>query len=266
VAKISVIIPTYNRCDKLKTSIKSVLAQTYMDFELLIVDDGSTDDTQVMVESMQDARIRYIKLQQNMGASAARNEGVQQASSDIIAFHDSDDIWRPQKLEKQMAYWQEHPEFSMIYSPYLWHGEESVIRMPYEGQEGLEGDIFPWLFLRNTVGTPTMLMRKACFQEAGGFDVSLRCLEDWEFVLRFAKLFLVGFVDEVLVDAYYSGGGVSTAAGAHFETRCRMIVENREYLVQNDLFDMVVKELLKSAERVGMLEEVKRLLMILLQA
>ena len=100
--KISVIIPTYNRAKELKRSVESVLAQTYDNFELIIVDDGSKDNTQEVIASIPDERIRYIKLEQNRGAAGARNEGVRASKCDLIAFQDSDDIWREEKLERQM--------------------------------------------------------------------------------------------------------------------------------------------------------------------
>lgn len=142
--RISVIIPTYNRCDKLQKSIDSVLRQTYSNIEVLIVDDGSTDNTENLVCNISDKRVRYIKLEKNQGVANARNEGVLHATSELIAFHDSDDLWRPEKLEKQMEYWKNHPKFAMVYCAYQYHNEKKEInrRFPSEDREGVEGDIF----------------------------------------------------------------------------------------------------------------------------
>ena len=112
--KVSIIIPTYNRADVLVTSIQSVLQQSYTDFELLIVDDGSTDNTDIVVESIHDDRIRYLKMPENKGVAAARNEGIRQAKYDYIAFQDSDDHWKPEKLEKQMACLTQKPACSTV--------------------------------------------------------------------------------------------------------------------------------------------------------
>lgn len=260
--KVSVIIPTYNRADKVKKSINSVLQQTYSDFELLVVDDGSTDDTQAVVEAIPDSRIRYIKLAENKGASVARNEGVKRASCSLIAFQDSDDYWHPDKLEKQMLYWQEHPDYAMVYCPYIMHMAEKVLTVPGKDWEGLEGNIFPWLLLRNSIGTPTMLMKKECFLELGGFDSTLHSLEDWDFALRFADRYAIGYVDEPLVDAHYSAGGISSGNGAYYESRCRLIAQYKERLMQYDLFDPAVNELFQIAQQNGVLDAVKKMLML----
>ncbi len=263
--KVSVIIPTYNRASKITASINSVLQQTYSELELLIVDDGSTDNTQEVIEAIADSRVRYIKLPQNMGASGARNAGVAYAESDIIAFEDSDDLWRPEKLEKQMDYWQQHPEFSMIYCPYHMHGQEGLYRVPDKDWKGeFEGDIFPWLLMRNTVGTPTMLMYKDAFVDVGGFDTSLRAMEDWEFAVRFAEKYMVGYVDEVLVDAFESAGGVSSGTSAYYESRCKMIATYKNELQQYGIFDAVVNDLFQRAQSSSTLESVKKMLLLFL--
>lgn len=262
--KISVIIPTYNRSQKLKESITSVLRQSYTDFEILIVDDGSEDDTEEVVEAIQDKRIRYIKLPVNQGVSAARNEGVRQAMNPLIAFHDSDDIWRPDKLAKQMAYWQQHPEYSMIYCAYLMHNGKEEWKVPGEAAEGLEGKIFPRLLLRNSVGAPTMLLKRKCFLEAGGFDISLKSLEDWDFTLRFSEKFSIGYVNEILVDAYYSMGGISSGVSAYYKSRCMLIARYREEMIARGIFDLSVTDLFRRAEKSGMLEEVKKMLLLFL--
>ena len=105
---ISIVMPTYNRAYIIDSSIKSVLAQTYSDFELIIVDDGSTDDTEKVIKSFNDKRIRYIKLEKNSGASHARNIGIENAKGEYITFHDSDDTMASTKLEEQYNYMKEN--------------------------------------------------------------------------------------------------------------------------------------------------------------
>ncbi len=263
--KVSIIIPTYNRSAKLKKSIESVLQQSYTNFELLIVDDASTDDTQEMVEAISDKRIRYIKQTVNGGASAARNEGVRQADAPLIAFQDSDDIWKPEKLEKQMAYWQEHPEYAMIYCAYKKYIDGQEIVVPNASWHGsLEGKLFSWLAQRNSIGAPTMLVKRECFLEAGGFDTGLRALEDWDFALRFSIKYAIGYVDEPLVDSYDSFGCVSSAVSACYESRCRMIYRYNQNMSTDCVFYFVVNDLFQRAEQRGALEEVKGLLMLCL--
>lgn len=265
--KISVIIPTYNRADVLERAVRSVLQQTYDNLEVIIVDDCSTDNTEQVVCQMKDERIRYVKQISNGGPSVARNTGVAHATAEIIAFQDSDDYWHPDKLEKQMCYWDEHSDYGMIYSYYMLHrvnGE--AVAVPYEETWGeLEGDIFRTLLLNNTVGTPTMLMRKACFEQINGFDAELGCLEDWDFALRFAEHYKIGLVQDILVDAYQSFGGVSSNVSSFYNTRCKMIVRYKEQLLARGMFDMAVGDLFVRAQNAGMLEPVKKMLMVYLQ-
>lgn len=264
--KISVIIPTYNRSKQIKKSIESVLRQSYADFEVLIVDDASTDDTQAVVEAIPDKRIRYIKLETNQGAAGARNEGVRQAQGSIIAFQDSDDVWRPEKLERQLAYWQAHPEYAMIYCSYRKYMQyQESFDVPNVNWVGeLEGSLFSWIAQRNSVGAPTMLVKKDCFLEVGGFATDFSALEDWDFVLRFSAIYLIGYVDEILVDSYESPDGISSGVAAYFEGRCRMIVKNRELLLREGVFDAAVQNLFARAEQRGLLKEVKEMLMLYL--
>ncbi|MCM1326529.1 MAG: glycosyltransferase [Bacteroidales bacterium] len=264
--KVSIIIPTYNRSAKLKKSIEGILRQSYENFELLVVDDASTDDTQAVVEAIADERIRYIRQAVNGGASAARNEGVRQADAPLIAFQDSDDIWKSEKLEKQMAYWQEHPEYAMIYCAYKKYMDGQEIVVPNAAWRGsLEGKLFPWLAQRNSIGAPTMLMRKECFLEAGSFDTDLRALEDWDFALRFSLKYDIGYVDEPLVDSYDSPDGVSSGGSAYYESRCKMIGRYKEQMLAEGVFDFVVNDLFQRAQQRGALEEVKKLLMLCLK-
>ena len=116
---VSIIIPTYNREQLLGRAIKSVLAQTYQDFELIIVDDGSTDNTERLVKSFNSEKTRYIRHRKNKGPAAARNTGIRSAKGDYIAFQDSDDEWMPEKLEKQMrAFTTAPPEVGVVYTSY----------------------------------------------------------------------------------------------------------------------------------------------------
>lgn len=261
--KISVIIPTYNRADKIEKAVRSVLDQTYSNVEVLVIDDASTDNTRDVVESIQDRRIRYIRMEQNGGASAARNAGVSCADTEWIAFHDSDDVWRVDKLEKQINYKRSHSECDLIYSAYAMHfadGKELVV--PNDSMVGkLEGDIFETLLQNNTIGAPTILIRKSVFKEQEGFDTSFKCLEDWDFVLRVSRGHRIGYVNEVLIDAYQTAGGVSSNISAFYNCRCRMIAQNKEELLKRGIFDSVVTSLLEKAQAIGILEIVQKMLM-----
>ena len=259
--KVSVIIPTYNRAHTIEKSVRSVLAQTYEDLEVIIVDDASTDDTDKIVNSFGDTRVVYHKLPYNKGASGARNEGVKLAGSRIIAFHDSDDIWRPQKLEKQISYLDLHPEFDMIYGKMMIHSEEKSYEFPNDAICGdLEGNLYPWLLRRNTIGAPTMLIKKDSFEEIGGFDDSLRCIEDWEFVIRFSQKHKIGFLDDILIDSYLSEWGVSRNKAAYYETRCKIITLHKQNMERLDIFDEIVMDVFSRAEKSNILPQVQKML------
>lgn len=268
--KISVVIPTYNRMNEITKSVDSVVNQTLQPDEIIIVDDGSVDDTEFVINnyinSNPNSNIRYFK-KENGGASSARNYGIMKASNSIIAFHDSDDIWRSNKLEVQMEYWNSHPEYSMIYCAFTTHYDDHKdITHPNDAVWGnLEGDIQSTLLVNNTIGAPTILAYKDALIACGMFDESLRCLEDWEMVIRFAQKYQIGYVNEILVDAYQHFMGVSSNTASFYEIQCRIIAQNKDYLITNNLFDKVVSTLFSRAQKTGCLPEVQKILMIYLR-
>lgn len=260
--KISVIIPTYNREKTIERAVRSVLEQTYTDFELLVIDDGSTDGTESLIEKIIDERIRYIKLKENGGPSNARNAGVRLAEGEWVAFQDSDDFWYPDKLEKQLAYAETHPEYDLVYCSYRVFSGERSFTVPMEPyQDILEGKMTCALLKQNSIGTPTMLVKKDKFLETGGFRTDYRALEDWEFAVRFSKEHLIGFVPDVLMEAYLLNGGVSSDLGAYFESRCKMLAENRRTLEEAGMLNDVMLDILKKAQDRGHLEAVKIIMM-----
>lgn len=128
---VSIILPTYNRADKLGDAIGSVLAQNYETFELLVIDDGSTDQTETLINSYEDKRVRYYRMEKNSGQSKARNVGMQMAKYDYLAFEDSDDMWRQGKLEAQMdTMLHADPDIGMVYHKFRydlggWKGNDT---------------------------------------------------------------------------------------------------------------------------------------------
>ena len=252
---ISVIIPAWNRAHIIGNAIKSVLEQTYPFRELIVVDDASSDNTEEVVRSFADERIVYHRQAVNGGAAAARNAGVNLASSGIIAFLDSDDIWLPEKLEKQMAYWELHPDYSMIYSRFHYRADSEDGYAPFEGLEDrkMEGDLYLELLEKNVIGTPTMLVDRACFLECGAFDVSLRSLEDWEFAVRFAKDYLIGFVNESLTECYIEKAtSISANMEEHLRVRFKMLKDHRAFLEQNGKLEYLIVGLFSVAQKAGL--------------
>ena len=250
---ISVIIPTYNRAHLIERSIKSVLNQTYRDFELLIIDDGSTDNTEEVVAQFEDERIRYIKCEQNGGASKARNRGIAEARYEYIAFQDSDDEWHADKLEKQMKAMQEAAEdVGLVYCEYFYHGLNGVEdywpdrKIPLEEKSGY---IFPRLLKGNLVGTPTMLVKRECFERVGVFNENFPCFEDWELVLRIARLYHVVLVPERLLEVYATWTSVTNNLDGYFKTKCILAGVYKADLLKYNLFDEVVGEILNESQK-----------------
>lgn len=261
--KVSVVIPTYNRAAVLANSIDSVLAQSYQDFELIIVDDGSIDDTASVVKRyLSDERIKYIPLEKNAGVSNARNVGVENASGEWIAFHDSDDCWRSCKLEKQLAYLDENPKCGMLFSAYEFHmpNQDEPIKVPAGVHEG---NLLDSLLIRNRVGAPTVLVNRKLFMELGGFDLSYPALEDWDFAIKVAMVTEIGYIDEVLVDAHYSEGSISRSVINYYQARCMLIAAYKTELEKRKLFDYAVMEMFQSisGQEPDTIDLVKKMLM-----
>jgi lipopolysaccharide biosynthesis glycosyltransferase len=259
---VSVIIPTYNRADMITESVKSVLNQTYADFELLVVDDGSTDDTKQVVESIRDERIRYIAMPENGGAGAARNEGIRQAKYDYIAFQDSDDYWLPEKLEKQMKLLAQHPEAGLVYCAYecrLSNGAVQIVPSREILMNEKSGHIYEYMLERNTIGAPTVLMRRECLEKTGIFNEKLSALEDWELFLRISKEYEIAYLDEALVKVHPQNDGVSLNVAGYFEARCYMVALHKEDLLQLGIFNDVVENILNMAKDCNVLAQVMEL-------
>ena len=238
---VSVIIPTYNRGNVIYQSINSVLWQTYREIEVIIVDDGSTDNTEDVVRNIiKDNRIKYIKLEINKGQSAARNIGVKESVGKYIAFQDSDDIWEEKKLERQIKKIK-HSAYSMVYCAYdyVTHGD-NIVKVPEIKDLGkLEGNIYESLCESNKIGTPMILVERQSFIDLGGFDESLRSLEDWDFVLRYSQRYKIGFLDEVLVHVGARNKGVNALGKKMLEAYYKIILKNRDIMSARNVSKLV---------------------------
>ena len=264
---ISVVIPTYNREKYIKKSIDSVIAQTgqgeaYNITEIIVIDDGSSDNTESVVRSVGDERVRYHRMEQNSGAGAARNKGVQMARSEWIAFQDSDDVWHPDKLLKQTEYILADKDVCLVSHQIraITADNEDIITPIPSGD-----DRVATLAGRNYIGTPTMLVRKDAFDECNGFDVRLSALEDWDFALRFADRFRIGMVNEPLIDVDMVLEGISADASKYYDSRCKMISWNKEILLKHGCFNEAVESLLTHAKENQVLDSVGKMLELYLQ-
>jgi glycosyltransferase involved in cell wall biosynthesis len=196
--EVSVIIPTYNSAQFLDEALQSVFDQTFKDFEVIVIDDGSTDQTKQVLEKYGD-RIRYI-FQENGGPAKARNRGIKESSGKYVAFLDADDVWLPLKLEKQVNTFRHHPELAMVFTEHSSFNEKGVFQTSLgKKKKLLNGDIARNIFLHSGVATPTVMVRKEVFSKIGLFEEELQMAEDDNMWIRIAANFKVELIDESLV-------------------------------------------------------------------
>ena len=205
-ALVSVIIPTFNRAHVLAQAINSVLKQTYKTLELIVVDDGSIDDTENLIGAFDDPRLIYLKSPQNYGVSAARNRGIAAARGEWLAFLDSDDEWLPQMLERQfVALDQAEPGYVACYCDMLRLDNGHATRIPRKASEKNFGAA-PWpsLLMDGEWFSQTWLVKKDTVLAAGGFDERMQIWEDWDLFLRIALQGSIHHLPEVLVHSTVS--------------------------------------------------------------
>ncbi len=199
--RVSIVIPTYNRRQYLQRAIDSVTAQVFTDFELLIVDDASTDDTASFVESFSDRRIRYHRHDVNRGAPAARNTGLRLATGEFVAFLDSDNEWLPQRIEKQVELFSRLPDsVGVVYANNKVLNEINHTETVWAF--GLRGNLYKEFLRRPFIDFITPLIRKSCFDKIGMMDENVPSYQEWDTFLRLAKHYEFEFVPEVLA-VYY---------------------------------------------------------------
>ena len=196
---VSVILPAYNAAPFVSDAIDSVLAQTYKNLELIVVDDGSTDDTEKAISRYN--RIKFFH-QQNSGAGAARNRGLYEAKGEYIAFIDADDLWLPEKIKLQVDYLQ-HSEFQWCYcdSYFSWFDSGKIIGNLSNTQGKYHNDILiPYVSGQFSIPLPSTLMKREVFENVGYFDESLRTEEHTDLWARIATKYPIGFIDVPLVE------------------------------------------------------------------
>lgn len=227
--KVSVVIPTYNRAHTLDRAIKSILGQTFNDLELIIVDDGSTDNTIEVVSSVNDPRIRYIRHDSNQGANAARNTGIKTARAEFVAFQDSDDEWLPEKLEKQVGVLEATShEVAAVYTGFLRLKGDEVTYIPGDHISKKEGYIHQQLLKGNFITTQTVLARRQCIVDCGMFDEEMPRLQDWDLWIRIARNYRFSFINEPLVRAYHTQDSISKNMAAYDAAMGRIIAKYRD--------------------------------------
>ncbi len=231
---ISVIIPLYNKEAGIATALRSVLLQTYQDFEVIIVDDGSTDGSVAIVETFDDKRIRLIR-QANAGVSAARNRGIEEAKGKYVAFLDADDEWMPEYLETQHNQTKKYPQCDVFVTNYEFHNEDGIIsqtkinNLPFITEDGVLNNYFKVAITSTPpISSITIMTRKDCIKAIGGFPIGVTLGEDLLTWARLACKYRIAYTKKTL--AIYN-----------FRTQKQLVTPRRA----PDVNDFVGRELYK---------------------
>ncbi len=198
---VSVIVPAFNRARLLRQSIPSILEQTYKDFELIVVDDGSSDDTQEYLKSISDDRLNLLSIKRS-GPAVARNEGAKVATGKYLAFCDSDDLWEKEKLEIQMPFFDKpSPPILVFSNAKIIENDQSVGKTIFDSQRPFKTDMVFRLLMDNFIPTSTVVLSKKAFFKTAGFENIFCPAEDYRLWLRMVALGSVDFVHRSL--AFY---------------------------------------------------------------
>ena len=229
---ISVVIPVYNRENLVVRALDSVFLQSYRPLEVIVVDDGSTDETVKTIQNWIDAHLQsnsfMVRLicQDQMGGNAARNRGVEESIGEYIAFLDSDDVWNKKKLEKQLKYFEDSDVGGVYCGVQHMDLASETITTTYQRNYPV-GWILEEILVRDvTAQTSTYILRKEVFQKVGNFDLSLQARQDWDMWIRLASKYKIEAVPELLVQ-YGEHSGPRTASDPMREIRAFEIIRRK---------------------------------------
>ena len=191
---VNVIIHTYNNERFIAETVESVLNQTYKDYEIIVVDDGSVDGTRdALIPYMQKIRYHY---KENGGIASAKNAGIGLSQAEFVAFLDHDDLWVPDKLQLQMEHFNENPQIGLVYAKYTSFRDGKELRTKPE--KGYSGWIFKELLAKSFIQTSTVVVKRECLDAAGPYDETFSLGDEYDMFLRIARKFQCGFVDKGL--------------------------------------------------------------------
>ncbi len=239
---VSVVIPAYNRADSLADAVTSVIDQTFTDLEIIVVDDGSTDRTRAVVESLTDERIRYVRHDVNKGANAARNTGIKLARGQYVAFQDSDDSWHPQKLERQITACTSSAAKS-CFCAFNRHVDATCTKIPkdsYRIPSGLN-DLQLQVMRGSFISCQTLMIDRELILSVGGFDESLPRLQDWELCLRLSQVAPIYFLDEVLVEVNLSDDSISSDLNKYTQSAEQILDRHRKLFNSDPIAEGILR-------------------------
>ncbi len=241
---VSVIIPTFNRSKKLLRAVQSVIDQEYKDFEIIVVDDGSTDDTCKTIVKFHNF-IRYIRLDNNRGVSVARNIGIQNSLAPWIAFLDSDDYWLKKKLKIQMEFIYNNPQSMACQTEEIWIRNGRRVN-PKIKHKKLSGDIFYQSLKLCLVSPSSVAIKRSVFDEIGLFDESMPAAEDYDLWLRMSCRYPIYLIDKDLI---VKEGGHDDQLSKRFHGMDRFRIRAIAKLIKSGILSL--------EQRAGALEELK---------
>lgn len=228
---VSVIIPAYNSAAFIAEAIAGVRGQTFTGHEIIVVDDGSTDDTREVIRRFPE--VRSVR-QSNQGVAAARNAGIALAKGEFICFLDADDLWRPEKLTRQLDFMAAHPDVGLLFTDAEEHGSDGVEKasilatMTCGATQVPIDDAFRKLLIENFIPTSTVMVRRSCLMASGLFDVSLPNVEDRDMWLRLAAVVPVACLPEVTACKRSHGGNISMRTELTLRSRIRVWQKARQ--------------------------------------
>lgn len=229
--EVSVIIPVYNREHVIERAVDSVLNQTFTSLELIVVDDGSTDNTLELLQDYDDDRIRVLRQSENSGANAARNKGLHAAEGQYIAFQDSDDRWYPEKLERQVDRMQNTPDDTGIIYSAFWNmdGFFSEYR-PQQTSTRMSGDLSDHLLRHNFLGFINILVDRSVFEKTGDLDEQMPALQDWDFHLNASQHSRYHFIADPLLEKHPQESSISRDPENYVQAHQRIIQKHHRRL------------------------------------
>jgi glycosyltransferase involved in cell wall biosynthesis len=232
MATVSVIIPTFNRADKVVRAVSSVLSQTYSDLEIVVVDDGSTDGTKQALAKFNN-KIKYIQHASNLGVSAARNAGIKKSTAKFISFLDSDDYWHSDKLTEQIAFFKNNPKVLICQTEEIWIRNGRRVN-PRKKHLKPSGDIFVPSLKLCLVSPSAVILKRIVLKKVGLFDETLPACEDYDLWLRISCRYPVHLIKRPLV---VREGGHPDQLSARYRGMDRFRIQSLVKLIKSDVLN-----------------------------
>lgn len=255
---VTVVIPVYNRANLICDTVRSVLNQTCQNIEIIVVDDCSTEDIYERIQSLKDSRIRYIRNSKNMGANYSRNQGILHSKGRYIAFQDSADIWKPDKLEKQITVFQDNHTIDAVYCETGFeqkNGTMLIVPDKSIGDSERNQNLYHTLLNKNIIDTPGLMVKRDCLLAVGMFDMEMPRLQEWELCLRLAKQYKFQCVNEPLSFGTYRSDSISAdwkkliMAGALLIQKHREEME-AEHVILHNILNFFREALIESDNKI----------------